>query len=409
MPSAGNPTGATDPNGQAGKSPAVGSPSGLTSCKGLAGPCSTTLTALPLVGCSLGDYAAQVTVGTQTFSMLMDSGSGSMGVAGSSCTNCSSVNPRYTPGPSAMDESTPVSAEFGSGNGWSGVAYSDNVSFGPNVPSVTMSFAEITMQTMSSSGRNFFSPSACSGTAQGPVTQGIFGLASTGLALKGTDAYLDDLKATGKLADAFSFQSCDMNGTLWFGGYDPTHISAAPQFTPMTSDTGFFTVTLNDIEMGGTSIGVPAESYGITLVDTGTSIMLAPPAVVDALTQQLEANAAFQKYIGTGFFDGDTECTGALGNATKAELDANLPPLAFKFPRAGGTDSITVTLPPTESYLSPSFASDGSACFFPGIVGTVVNKNQPTIVMGNSVMHSQIVIFDRAGGQLGLAPQVGCK
>lgn len=383
---------------------------GLPSCQGLDGPCSTTLTPIALTGCSTGDYAADITVGGQTFSMIVDSGSGTLGVAGKGCTNCSMVSPLYSPSATAVDVGTKVSSQYGGGNGWNGVVYRDSVSLGSALPTVTMAFADITQQTMSSMSRNFFSPTYCSGTAQGPLTQGILGLSSTKLALKGTDVYLDDLKATGKLADAFSFQSCDIDGNLWLGGYDPTSISAEPQFTPMNSDNGFYLVAISDVAVDGNSIGLAASSYGTTIVDTGSSVMTAPPEVVDALAKSLESNPAYLKYIGAGWFtDVNASCTAAAGNATKADLDAKLPPLQLSFPQMQGNGSITVKLPPTESYLSPSVAPDGSLCFFPGIMAGTLSDTQTLILMGNSVMHSQVVIFDRANSQLGFAPQIGCK
>ena len=71
---------------------------------------------IPLdVGDQLHANGAGVNVGGQSFEMLLDTGSTTLGVAGTGCTNCA-VTPLYTPGSTATNENQTITETFGSGS-----------------------------------------------------------------------------------------------------------------------------------------------------------------------------------------------------------------------------------------------------------------------------------------------------
>src|SRR3984957_17514288 len=74
--------------------------------------------AAPLSACSADVYSVGVTVGMQTFQVIVDTGSSTLGVAASTCANCN-VTPEYTPGSTAVNENMATSIQYASGS-WSG-------------------------------------------------------------------------------------------------------------------------------------------------------------------------------------------------------------------------------------------------------------------------------------------------
>ncbi|MGE5184043.1 MAG: pepsin-like aspartyl protease, partial [Acidobacteriota bacterium] len=86
-------------------------------------------------------YTAQTAIGPQSFAMVVDTGSSTAAVAGSSCSGCA-VNPRYMPGTSATDMHMAANAQYGSGS-WSGEIYKDKLGLGGGTPAVDVALASI--------------------------------------------------------------------------------------------------------------------------------------------------------------------------------------------------------------------------------------------------------------------------
>ena len=380
----------------------------------LTGPCNPGMLPITLQGCTSGDYSAAVTLGNdQIFDMIIDSGSSTIAVAGSRCTNCNTITPRYSPGTTATNERVRATGAYGAASGWTGTVYNDMVTLGSDeANTLSIDFVSIEEQTTQSTDTDtmamtttFFTQSYCSGTATANTFQGIFGLANSRLNAPHTSNYLDALKATNTIADAFSTQFCDSGGNLWLGGYNPNALLAAPNYTPMDGASGYYTVELQDILFGDASLGLAASAYGAAVVDTGTSVVVVADAVMQALISVADSSTAFRSYFGPGFLGGN-DCEAPADRPTKAQLDAALPTMTWVFQRADGT-SFDVVMPATESYLTPQLLQSGVLGYCSGFLNGG-SSSSPTTIIGNSAMHSQILIFDRANGQLGFAPQRGC-
>ena len=381
--------------------------SALNSCANLTGPCNPNLETVPLTGCAISDYSANVTLdGNQTFMLIMDSGSTTVGVAAASCTNCTGISPEYNTVANATNLNKSVSSTYGDGSGWRGTAIADEVSVGQT--GARIAFAAITSQNMAKNARNFFSSTYCTGVAKDNTNQGIFGLAGARIALPNTDAFLDKVVTPDK-ADAFAFQACDMNGNMWLGGYNPNFISAGPAFTPMDTSSGFYEITVSDVSVGGKSAGLTAAAFGTTIADTGTSITLIPQTAFDAIVKLVESDQNYLDLFGAGFIANGTSCTPPGKAMSKAQLDALLPTMTLVLPNTTG-GQVSVQLPATESYLTPSFTPSGADCYYPALGSTgALSNTGPSTIIGNAAMHSHVVIFDRANNQLGFAPQAGCQ
>jgi hypothetical protein len=141
------------------------------------------VTVVPLGGC-YNSHTVPVTLGgSQSFDLLLDTGSGSLGVAASGCSECTKagVSSLYEPGSGAVDLHRMVSTQFDVGElGWSGEAYRDTASIG-DLP-IPEQFAAIRSET------NYFSANFCD-TPDSKVAapyQGIVGFGPDNLVLPGT-------------------------------------------------------------------------------------------------------------------------------------------------------------------------------------------------------------------------------
>ena len=365
---------------------------------------ATPWVTIDLKGCYQSDYTAQVTLGDgQSYAMRIDTGSTTLAVAATACTNCSGLTPTYSPGAGAVDMQSTASTTYGDGSGWTAEVYRDTVSLGGGMKDVPMAFGAIDKQKKATFGHYFFGASYCSGTANGNSAQGIIGFAGKTLANPHTDTFMDVVHTTNNLADVFAVQICDQGGHLWIGGYDPAAVSATPRYTAVNSVTGFYYVDLQDMLLGGTPVGLPASDYGAAMADTGTSVMVLPTTVFDALSNTLDKNAAFVANFGKGFL-ANAGCTATAPSASRDAIDSALPKLGLQFLDEQG-QPWTVDLPATDSYLMAQELPDGTVGY---CVGAASGGTSSGLILGNAMMHSQVTIFDRAKNRLGLAPQVGC-
>lgn len=353
---------------------------------------------VPLSSCVPNEYTAHATIGgSQQFELVVDTGSTSLGVAATGC-SCGGATPMYTPGPTAVDQKQMANSQFGTGS-WSGEIYQDSVSLGSSSTAPT-NLVAIASQS------NFFAPFMCDSTE--PGVQGVVGFGPAAAAVSGTNGFFDQYVATNHTADVFATELCDTTGTLWLGGFDPAAMAGPVQYTPLAADvtsTVYYTVNLASITVNGTTIAVGANAqFPDSVVDTGTSIFLLNATSYTALTAAIQSDAMFQQIFGTSFFPAVNSQTPGCKTVTqtKAQLDAALPELTLTF---GSNPGISVKAAPTESYL---FTYAGDWCT--AMIGGDSNTLGPIAgIMGNPVLRSNVVVFDRAQRRIGFAPHAPCQ
>jgi hypothetical protein len=351
--------------------------------------------AIQLYSCVPSTYTAGVTLGgSQSFQLTIDTGSTTLGVASTSCTNCS-VNPEYTPGASAVDQHQQATSQYASGS-WTGEIFQDTVATGSE-PAVPVKLVAIDTQSQ------FFVPALCD-SGSGGSYQGILGLGPPGAALQGTVGYFDALVASQHVPNVFATQLCDTGGTLWLGGFDSSAMAAAPAYTPEVSgiDSFYYAVHLTSISVGGTSTPIGTSQYPDSFVDTGTSVFILPTSAFNAIVAAVTASPNFASIFGNAgasFFSSPNNCQPL--SKTKAQIDAALPPLTLVL---GSSPSISVQAAPTESYL---ISYEGQWC--PAIYAMDPSAQFPVAsIMGSPVLRSSVVVFDRANKQIGFAPHKPC-
>ena len=368
------------------------------------GPCVANLTSVPLGGCHTL-YWTNVSLGNdQNFALIVDSGSSTLAVAAATCSSCTGITPKYTPGSTAMDSAHQTRAVYGDSQGttgWSGEVYTEQVMIPGVDVSIDMSIAAITSQ-------NQFFPDPRGCDFDGPRTpasvQGIIGFAFNAQTANYTQPFMDELAKTNINKDAFAVQMCEAGGALWVGGYNPATTQGFPQFTALSTPGLDYGVTLADIQVNGVSVGVASNLYGPAVVDTGTTELILPEGAYNTLSQMINADPNFTALFGTDFFS--TGACAALDTPlTDAQLDAMLPQMSFLFPNVNGSGDFTVSMRPSHSYLInlPSKTS-GTRYYCPGL-----GYGTPTI-LGIVALASNVTVFDRKGAQIGFAPPaVACN
>jgi hypothetical protein len=371
-------------------------------------PDAASVTTIPLTGCPSLGYAASFAIGGQPFDLIVDTGSGDLAVASNACPTCGDVTPVYTPGASAMDQGRQVTSQYGIGT-WTGELFSDQVSLTAAALSTSMKFVAIQSQSQ------FFPPPppppSTPGCEFGTVPfapQGIAGFGPSTLATPRADVFMSRLVAQGLVPNVFAVELCPVGGQLWIGGFDTQAAATTdvPSYTPMT-DSGFYSLTLNDLQLGGQSLGFGAADFGTTIVDTGTTSLALQPAMLAALTQSIAANSVFQTSFqgATGNWLTTNNCYKAVSPLSATELDAMLPGVTLVMPGvAGGTIAIELTA--TESYLAPSL--DGTTTYY--CSGVLANTaKMASTILGVAAMSAHLIIFDAGAMRIGFAPQSHCR
>jgi hypothetical protein len=368
---------------------------------GAGGESDGGLVTIPLTGCPSVGYSAPVTIGgSQQFVLVVDTGSSTLAVAASDCDDCTGISPLYTPGATSTNLNASSTSTYGDGSSWSAELYSDNVTVGAEMPTVSLDFAAINDEK-----GNFFPTIGCDGNTALDTSQGILGMGPADLEAGGTQGYFQQLIATGAVADVFAVQLCATGGNMWFGGYDAAFVSGAPQFTPMVM-SDYYAITLSQVSFDGTPLSYNASEGGAALVDTGTTLLILPNDGFNELAAAAAANTAVADAfpgITAGFFNTNT-CMGPGGTQTSADLDATLPTLALEFPTASG-GSFTVQFPATSSYFTP-LTQNGTTLYCSGIAPS---GSPATTILGASILTAYVTVFDPSHMQVGFAPQVGCQ
>jgi hypothetical protein len=362
----------------------------------------TSWVTIPLFSCSPAVYTAAVTIGdTQNFQLAIDTGSTTLAVAAASCSDCSGVEPLYTPGAGAQDEHAMASSTYATGS-WSGEIYQDviSVAAAPHVrtgPQTAVPMPIVAIDTQS----DFFVSAACDSTNGG--FEGILGLGPLGAADQGTTGYFDALVSHGIVPDVFALRLCDQGGTLWFGGYDPSATTGPPVYTPEVSnlDSYYYSVDLEAIRVLGQRVAVATRIFPNSVVDAGSSVFLLARTAYDHVTAAITAAPEF-----TGVFGQvdkswlDNNGCGAV-SYSKADLDAKLPPMTMEL---GTNPAVLVKAAPTESYLLPY---DGGWCW--GLAAFDPSFDVPFAAdIGTPIMRSSVIVFDRAHKRVGFAPHAPC-
>jgi hypothetical protein len=346
--------------------------------------------AVPLTNpCNLA-YHMHLQVGGGTYEVTVDTGSTTLALASSLCTNCTGISNPYTPAADA-DTHESTSALYGDGSGWTGEIVQDTVEIPGSQLSVPVRFAAMKSQS------NFFKSSpACT-----PGGQGVFGLGPQSELVSGTESPLDKLHLGG-MPDVYAVQLCYGKGTLWFGGFDKAAGTGGPIYVPMISQAGpgtaqpNYAIDVEDMQIGDASI-VTSKPFGAVAVDTGSTLNHLGDAYA-GLVAKVTATSAWNDLTGGQAFFGSQSCFVPPAGKGIDDMNALLPHLTVTL--AGGQ---TLDLPPVGSYLQPQTLEQKLA-FCPGVDGQSFTAAAVQGLFGDVMLRSYVTIFDRANLRIGFMP-----
>jgi len=308
------------------------------------------------------EYIGTITIGSpaQEFDVVFDTGSSNLWVVGNQCNDAGcqgkhAYNPQASNSYSANGQS--ISIQYGTGS-MDGRLDNDNVQVA-GFTIVNATFGEAT------SLADFF---------QGQPLDGILGLAYPAIAADGVVPIFDDMIAQNLVSNplfAVYLDSTpgDEKSAIIFGEIDQQYYQPPINWIPVTSQT-YWAINLDDVVVGNNHPGGCDGffSYCTAIVDTGTSLIVAP---TDAFNQ-LQA---------------------AIGNVSSdcSNVDS-LPTINFVF----NSKSLTLSIPPSTYVLKDP---QSGQCEL-GIAGM---DGIPLWILGDTFIRQYFTIFDRGQNRVGLA------
>jgi len=240
---------------------------------------------VPITNVADAQYFGEISIGEpeQTFTVVFDTGSSNLWVPSSQCywyDIACWIHHRYDSSQSStyVANGTSFSIEYGSG-ALSGFLSQDTVTIG-GLAVKNQVFAEAT----SSPGITFVVA----------AFDGIMGLAFQSISVDGVVPVWYNLLSQHLVAQpVFSFwldrsTSDATGGELILGGVDPSHYTGSFSYVPLSNET-YWEFKLDDILVGGNSLGVCAKQGCHAICDTGTSLLAGPSDTVAALNKKLGA------------------------------------------------------------------------------------------------------------------------
>lgn len=353
---------------------------------------STTGTAPMLNNLASGMYAAHVAIGTprQSFSVVMDTGSSNLWVPDSTCTDYAispscEIQARYrNASSSTFHNGCPVSScglfiPYGSGTVL-GTLSMDTVEVGGIVLPNT------------SFGRVYAEPGNISEWGA-PIFDGILGLAYPVIAmpiLSMLPGPFDEMMTRKIVPEPlFSiFLSSVENDTSSYVAFGeiPTENYKGPLVTVpqdlLQPELGYWCVGVNAIKVGDTV--QPSTSGIIGVIDTGTSLIAGPPAVVNPIIAQINAS---------------TDCSNVH----------TLPNISFTFDLGWGKTQDFVLTPEQYTYRQKFKDGEPDQCECGLFAFDAGEGLLPLWILGDPFLRSYFAVFNRGTNELQFAPSVPKK
>jgi cathepsin D len=328
-------------------------------------------------------YFGQVSVGTpkQNFNVILDTGSADFWLADTACTNqqCDGVA-LFNPGGSSTYKSstTPFSITYGTG-AVKGYLSADTVSLaGYTVDDQTFAIAE-----------------QLADNSLNAPTSGIMGMGFQSLAQSGATPFWQVLVEQNKLSDnLFTFQmarnvntagqsTISPGGVFTLGQLDANQYSGDVSYTSLTGNEGYWTIPLQSISVNGASTSAGSDTTAA--IDTGTTLIIAPPTVARNIYSQIPNAASL-----SGYFSSDQGYYSLPCN-TNVQV-------ALTF----GGNSYTIN-----SADMTSGAIDNQGNCLGGILGTDLGSGAPAYIVGNVFLKNVFSVYRYSPAAVGFASLKG--
>ncbi|KAI0712467.1 acid protease [Earliella scabrosa] len=217
-------------------------------------------------------WSGTVTIGNppQSFKVDFDTGSSDLWIPSSSCRSCGQHN-KYDPKKSSQSKKQrgTFQISYGDGSTASGSPYTDTVSVG-GVTVTRQTFAAVTRE---------------SAEFQSQVIDGLMGMGLPALSNLRKDPFFSTAVKQGAVKEGtFAFKLANNGSELFLGGTNSDLYTGDVEFHDVVSDVGFWVIGDGSITLDGQA----AQSDMLTIIDSGTTLIVAPPNAADALYQSIE-------------------------------------------------------------------------------------------------------------------------
>lgn len=314
---------------------------------------------------SNAQYYGEVNIGSpsQTFEVIYDTGSSNLWVPTTSCKECGGGKHLYDSSKSSsyVKNGTAFNIAYGSGPVAGYLSY-DAVHLGDNQQLALDKYEFAEINEVSGLGMAY---------KMGQF-DGILGLGWDSISVDGIPTVLTELIKNNVISKPiFSFflgTDTGKDGELLVGDVDTRKFKGDISYVPVSQE-GYWEVDMDGVKLGGEQL----EGKTKAIVDSGTSVIAAPPDSVSALAQKIGAYNIFGKYIVSCTADiGDIEFT-LGGKDYKIDGSKLLIPVAF------------------------------GHCFLAVIPLSVPPPRGPLWILGDTFMREYYTVFDYGQKRVGLA------
>ncbi|GAB5586440.1 hypothetical protein Unana1_01340 [Umbelopsis nana] len=315
-------------------------------------------------------YVADVTVGTQTFSLIIDTGSSNTWVG---------ANTQYVPSSTAKDTGNSVSVSYGSGS-FSGEEYTDNVSLGSGFTIKSQSVGD------ASSATGFSGVDGIIGFGPDDLTSGT--VSNTNVVPTIVDnAYSQGLISTKVLGVYFEpisgSSTTSNNGELTLGGVDSSKYSGSITYTPITSTSpasDYWGINISKITYGTTSVSSSLPG----IVDTGTTLIYLQTSTFKALYKNIK-----------GTYTDSTTGLVVIPSSSYSSLKN----VVFTI---GGK---TFTLTPSQYILPQDQVTNwgGNVGTYYSLIGDLGTGNGLDFILGQKFLENYYSVYDASNSRVGFA------
>ncbi|KAM3583976.1 hypothetical protein VKS41_003942 [Umbelopsis sp. WA50703] len=316
-------------------------------------------------------YISQVTVGTQTFDLIVDTGSSNTWVG---------AGTKYKAGSTSKSTGDSVSVSYGSGS-FSGTEYTDSVSLGSGFTITAQSIG------VASTATGFSGVDGIIGFGPDDLTEGT--VSNTNVVPTVVDnAYTQGLissKVLGVYFDPLSgSETTATNGELTLGGVDSSKYTGSITYTPITSTSpsnAYWGINISKIAYGTTTV---SSSSLPGIVDTGTTLIYFQTSTYKALYKNvpgytLDSNTGLVKIPASSY--------SGLKNVVLT---------------IGGT---SFTLTPAEYILPQAQVASwgGVAGNYYSLIGDLGTGDGLDFILGQKFLENYYSVFDTTNSRVGLA------
>lgn len=332
-------------------------------------------------------YFAQVSVGTpkQNFNVILDTGSADFWLVDTECSSSQcDGSALFNPGASSTykSSSNPFQITYGTG-AVKGTLSADTVSLaGYTVDSQTFAVAtQLASQSL-----------------QAP-TSGIMGMGFQSLAQSRATPFWQVLVEQNKLkTNAFTFQlarnvrtarsssQISPGGVFTLGEIDQNQYSGNINYVNLSGQEGYWTIPLQALSVNGQNGNINGD--GTSAIDTGTTLIIAPPSVADEIYQSIPGASP----VSSGLFSSSSQGMYAIPCSSSVNIS-----LTF-----GGQQYAINSADMNAGALD----SSGRNCLG-GILGSDLGSGAPGFIVGDVFLKNVFSVYQYSPAAVGFASLKG--